>query len=101
MFAAVASRPRLLGANLEPVILQWSALPRIKALGRLAASWAPLSHATWLRRESSVIIDGRLPVQASGITLNYDGGDDDGACGDRRALGLRLKAWRFKPLTLI
>jgi hypothetical protein len=67
----------LLGANLEPVILQWSALPRIQALGRLAASWAPLSHATWLRRESSVIIDGRLPVRASGITLNYDGSEID------------------------
>ena len=37
----------------------------------------------WFGRESSVIIDGRLPVRASGITLNYDGGDDDGACGER------------------
>ena len=36
--AAVASRPRLIGANLEPVISTGSALSRTKTLGRVAAS---------------------------------------------------------------
>ena len=52
-----------------------------------------------LGRESSVIIDRRLPVTLSfGIKLNYDGGNNDGARGERDSGRLRY-AWRIERMT--
>ena len=56
----------------------------------------------WFGRESSVIIDRRLPVRASGTKLEYDGSDDGSARGSRQRIGLRvcLAFWTLDSHTL-
>jgi hypothetical protein len=64
--AVVASRPRSISAIPEYVILEGSSLARTKTLGPTRCITALHAAGGWFGRESSVIIDRRLPVRASG-----------------------------------